>query len=131
VVGGQVSTLTHGPSFGYNLCFKYTKWDMRSILDIYVSRAFQCYKKLFNLMSFDLCNCSLKIQKFIETLTPKVGTHLGVCGFIPSHPSTFPRAWNVTPGLHFQHVPLQAFAFVTSPKPYGDITCIFNKNTIL
>ncbi len=35
-------------------------------------------------MGFDPCNCSLKIQEFIGTPTPKVGAHLGVWGFIPS-----------------------------------------------
>jgi hypothetical protein len=39
-------------------------------------------------MSFDPYNCSLKIRESIETQTPKVGAHLGVCGFIPSHPPT-------------------------------------------
>jgi hypothetical protein len=36
-------------------------------------------------MSFDPRNRLLQIQKSIETPTPKVGAHLGVCGFIPSH----------------------------------------------
>ncbi len=36
-------------------------------------------------MSFDLCNRSLKIWEFIVNLTPNVGIHLGVWGFIPSH----------------------------------------------
>jgi hypothetical protein len=35
-------------------------------------------------MSFDPCNCPLKIQEFIRTPTPKMGAHLEVCGFIPS-----------------------------------------------
>ncbi len=67
-------------------------------------------------MSFDPCNCFLKIRKSIGIPTPKVGTHLGVCGFIPSHPPTLLGAWNVIPELHFRHVPLQAFALVTNPK---------------
>ncbi len=36
-------------------------------------------------MNFDLSNYSLKIQKSIRILTPKVGVHLGMCGLIPSH----------------------------------------------
>jgi len=36
-------------------------------------------------MSFDPYNHPLEIQEFIGTPTPKVGTHLGVWGFIPSH----------------------------------------------
>jgi len=36
-------------------------------------------------MGFDPYNCSLKIQKSIGILIPKVGAHLGVWGFILSH----------------------------------------------
>jgi len=46
---------------------------------------FQWYKELFNPMSFDPWNTFLKIWNSIGILTPKVGVHLGVCGFIPSH----------------------------------------------
>jgi hypothetical protein len=34
-------------------------------------------------MNFDSYNHLLKILEFIETPTPKVGSHLGVWGFIP------------------------------------------------
>ncbi len=50
-------------------------------------------------MSFDPYNCPLKVWESIGTPTPKMGAHLGVWGFIPSHPLTFLGAWNVTPGL--------------------------------
>jgi len=33
-------------------------------------------------MSFDPCNRLLKIHESIKIPTPKVGAHLGVCGFI-------------------------------------------------
>jgi hypothetical protein len=36
-------------------------------------------------MNFDPCNRLLKIEESIEILIPKVGVHLGVWGFIPSH----------------------------------------------
>jgi hypothetical protein len=36
-------------------------------------------------MSFGPCNRLLKIMESIGTPTSKVGTHLGVWGFIPSH----------------------------------------------
>jgi hypothetical protein len=72
--------------------------------------------ELFNLMSFDLCDRPLKIRKSIGTLTCKGGAHLGVWRFIPSHSPTFPRAWNVTPGLHSWPTPLQALALVVSPR---------------
>jgi hypothetical protein len=43
-------------------------------------------------MGFDPYNRSLKMWEFIGTPIPKVGAHLGVWGFIPSHSPTFPRA---------------------------------------
>ncbi len=43
-------------------------------------------------MGFRPCNVSLKIQEPIGTPTPKVGVHLGVWGFIPSHYCTLSRA---------------------------------------
>ncbi len=39
-------------------------------------------------MGFDSCNRSLKIWESIRTPTPKMGAHLGVWGFIPSHSLT-------------------------------------------
>jgi len=66
-------------------------------------------------MSFDPYNCFLKIQESIGILTPNVGAHLGVWGFIPLHFLTLPRAWNVTLGLYFWLAPLQALALVVGP----------------
>ncbi len=40
-------------------------------------------------MSFDPCDHPLKIWESIETLIPKMGAHLGVWKFIPSHCPTF------------------------------------------
>jgi hypothetical protein len=84
MVGSHLANLTPDPSFGHNLCFKYPNGSYELILDIYVSKDFQWYKEFFYLMSFDLCNCPLKIWKSIKTPTPKVGVHLGVWRFIPS-----------------------------------------------
>jgi hypothetical protein len=64
MVESQIGNVTFGPSFGHNL--------YKTILDIYVQRDFQWYNKLFNPMSFDLCNRPLKIRKCIGTLTPKL-----------------------------------------------------------
>ncbi len=61
VVRSQIVNLTLGPSFDHNLCFRYPNGSSEPILDIYVPRAFQWYKECFNIMSFDSCNCSLKI----------------------------------------------------------------------
>jgi hypothetical protein len=87
------------PFFGHNLCFKYPNGSCESSLDIYVLKAFHCYKKTFNPMSFDPCNLLLKIWESIGTPTPKMGAHLGVLGFIPSHFPALSGAWNVIPGL--------------------------------
>jgi len=87
------------------------------IIDIYVSIYFQWYKELFNPMSFDYYNCLLKIHKSTGTLTPKVGAHLGVCGFIPSHSSTLLGTQNVILEFHSWPTSLQAFALVTSTRP--------------
>jgi hypothetical protein len=50
-------------------------------------------------MSFDSCNFPLKIRESIGTLIPKMGAHLGVWGFIPSHFLALLGTWNVTFGL--------------------------------
>jgi hypothetical protein len=56
VVENQIGTLTFTPSFGHNLCMKYSNGSCNPILNIYVSGSFQWYKKFFNPMSFDPCN---------------------------------------------------------------------------
>jgi hypothetical protein len=81
----QIGTLTPYPSFGHNLCFKYSNGSCEPILVSYISKYFQLYKKLFDPMSFDLWNTSLKIWDSMGIPIPKVGIHLGMCGFIPSH----------------------------------------------
>ncbi len=101
MIGSQIGNLTPDPSFGHNLCFRYPNGLCEPILDIYIPRAFQWYKELFNPMSFDPCNRSLKIWESIGIPTPKVGAHLGVWGFIPSHSLALSEAWNVTLGLTF------------------------------
>jgi hypothetical protein len=116
MVKSQIDNLIPNPSFGHNLCFKYSNGMWKPILDIYVLITYQWCEELFNLMSFDLWHCSLNIQESIGIPTPKVITHLGVCGFIPSHLPTLSGAWNVTPRLHFQLAPLQALTLVASPR---------------
>jgi len=116
MVGSQIVNLTLNLSFDYNLCVKCPNGSCEPILDIYASRAFQCYKELLNPMGFDPCNHSLKIWESTETPTPKVGAHLGVWGFILSHYLAFLGAWNMTPGLPFWPAPSQSFTLVMNPK---------------
>jgi hypothetical protein len=85
MVGNQICTLIPYPFFGHNLCFKYSNGSCELILYIYISKYFQQYKKFFNVMIFYLWNISLNIQVSIGIPIPKVGIHLGVCGFIHSH----------------------------------------------
>ncbi len=94
-VRSQIGNLTRNPSFGHNLCFRYSNGSCKPILNIYVLIAFQWYKELFNPMSLNPWNSFLKIWKSIGTLISKVGIHLGMWGFIPSHSPTLPGAWNV------------------------------------
>jgi hypothetical protein len=116
MVESQIVNLTPSLFFGHNLCFKYPNGSCKPILDIYVSRVFQWYKEVFNSMGFDPCNCCLNIQKSIKTPTPKVGAHLEVWGFIPSHSPTLLGASNVTHGLHSWPTPSQALVLVISPR---------------
>jgi hypothetical protein len=116
VVESQITYLTPDPYFGHNLCFKCSNGSCKPILDIYVSRTFQWYKKIFNPIGFDLCNRFLKIQESIIIIAPKMRTHLGGWRFIPSHSLTFPGAWDVTLELPSWLAPLQVLALVASPR---------------
>jgi hypothetical protein len=90
VVESQIVNLTLGPSFDHNFCFMYPNGSSEPISNIYIPRSFPGYKELFNLISFDPWNRPLKIRESIGTPIPKVKTHLGVWGFIPS---TFLHSW--------------------------------------
>jgi hypothetical protein len=116
MVWSQIGTLTPSPFLGHNFCFKYPNESCDPILNIFFSRSFWWYKGLFNPMSFDSWNFLLKIQESIRIPILKMGAHLGVCGFIPSHFPTFSGTWNMTPGLHFWPTPLQALALVASRR---------------
>jgi hypothetical protein len=53
VIGSQIGTLTPSPSFGHNLCYKYSNASCKPILNIFVSKKFQWYKENFNTMSIN------------------------------------------------------------------------------
>jgi hypothetical protein len=67
-------------------------------------------------MGLNPYDLSLKVQESIGTPTPKMGAHLGMWRFIPSHSPTFLETQDVTPGLLSWPAPLQAFTLVASPK---------------
>ncbi len=115
-VESQTSNLTFDLSFCHNLCFRSPNAQCKPILDIYVLKDFQWYKKHYNPLSFDPWNRSLKFWKFTKTPFPKVGVALGVWGFIPSQFPTLPRACDVTSGLLLGPQPCNPFYLGCKPK---------------
>ncbi len=116
MVKSQIGNLTLGPPFGHNLCFRCSNGWCKLILDIFVPRSFQRYKKLFKPLSFDPYNCPLKIWEFTGTPSPKVGVFLGVWGFIPSHSFALPGACGMTPEFFSWPATLQALCLGCKPK---------------
>jgi hypothetical protein len=116
LVGSQIASLTPGPSFGHNLCFRCPNEQWEIILDIYVLRAFQWYKERHKPLNFDPSSRSLKFWESSGTPSPKVGVALGVWGFTPSHFLTLPGVCDVTPGLPLGLHLCNPFALVASPK---------------
>jgi len=119
LVGSQTGSLIPDPSFGHNLCFRFSNEQWKLILDIYVPRAFQWYKERHKQLNFDPWNHSLKFRESTKTPYPKVGVALGVWRFTPSHFLTLPGpgVCDVTPGLSLGSHPCNPFALVMSPKP--------------
>jgi hypothetical protein len=117
VVRNLIVNLTPGLFFGHNLCFRCPNGSCKPILDIYISINFQWYEELFKPIGFDPWSCPLKVRESLGTLTPKVGVHLGVWGFILSHSLALSGAWDVTLRLPSWPETLQAFALVVSPRP--------------
>jgi hypothetical protein len=69
VVGSQTANLTPDLSFCHNLCFRCPNDSCKPIFDIYVSIAFQWYKKRHNARFFEPCNRTLKFRE--SWWTPK------------------------------------------------------------
>jgi len=116
MVGSQTTNLTPSVSFGHNLCFRCPNGQFEPILDIQISIAFQWYKELLKPLGFDPCNHSLNIRKSTETLTPKVGVHLGVWGFFP-HILFHSRGTRMRlPSLDLARTLASPFALVASPR---------------
>jgi len=141
VVGSQTGSLIPGPSFSHNLCFRCPNEQCELILDIYVPRTFQWYKKRHKPWSFDPWNCFLKFRESTGTPFPKVEVVLGVWGFTPSYSLTFSNTpgsvwcdsqassclglflgahpcslFTLTPEFPLGPQPCNPFALVASPK---------------
>jgi hypothetical protein len=84
VVGSQIASLTSGPSFMHNLCYKSPNGPCELIFDIYTFIAFQWYKEHPNVRCFDLCNPTLKFWE--SRRTPKSPFRECEC-----HPHTLPK----------------------------------------
>jgi hypothetical protein len=83
VVGSQTAslTLTPGPSFDHNLCYRCSNGSCKAIFDIYTSRPFQWYKEHIKARCFDLWNRALKLWESWRTPS----SHFWEC---ESHPHT-------------------------------------------
>jgi len=114
MVGSQIANLILNLFFGHNLCFRCPNGWCETILDIYVSIAFQWYKELLEPLGFDPCNHSPR--KSIGIPTPNMGVHLGVWTFFPSHSFALPGHENATPRFNFGPHPCKPFALVVSPS---------------
>jgi hypothetical protein len=77
VVGGQIASLTLGPSFAHNLGCKCPNGQCEAILDIYTSRPFQRYKEHFKARCFDPYNRTLSFWE--SRRTPS--SHFWECEF--------------------------------------------------
>jgi len=115
LVGSHIANLTPDPFFGHNLCFRCPNGQWKPILDIYVLRAFQWYKEFFKPLSFDPCNCPMKIRESTETPTPKMELpwDVRVHSLTPSHT---PRSMLCESRLPSWPTTLQTFALVASPR---------------
>ncbi len=106
VTGSQIANLTHGRCFGHNFCFNYPNGSYKPILDIYVSKYFQWYKKLLNPMCFDPFNHS----------NSQSGSSLGSVKVHSLTLSCTPKNMKCDSQASSRPTPLQALALVTSSK---------------
>jgi hypothetical protein len=66
VVGSQIASLTFGPFFDHNLCYRCPNGSCEAILDIDTSRPFQRYQERPNARCFDPCNHALSFLGVLE-----------------------------------------------------------------
>ncbi len=79
MVGSQIASLTPGPSFDHNLCYRCPNGSCEAMLDIYTSRPFQRYKEHIKARCFDPCNQALSFRE--SRRTPK--SHFRECEWRP------------------------------------------------
>ncbi len=103
-------------SFDHNLCFRCPNGSWEPILDIYVSIAFQWYKKFFESIIFDPYNRVLKIRKSIWDSNSHNGSSLGSVRVHSLTLFALLEACDVTLGPPFWPATLQALALVVSSR---------------
>jgi hypothetical protein len=94
LVGSQTDNLTPDPSFGHNLCFRCPNEQCEPILDIYIPRAFQWYKKMSQAIDFWSLKLLFEILGLHRDSISQSGSCLGsvrVHSFILPH--TFLHSW--------------------------------------
>jgi hypothetical protein len=84
VVGSQIASLTHGPSFAHNLSCRCPNDQCEAISDIYTSRPFQWHQEHPKARCFSPCCWTLNIRESRRTPNPQ----LWECEF---HPHTWPK----------------------------------------
>jgi len=99
VVRSQIANLTPGPSFGHNLCFKCSNGWCKPILDIYVSIAFQWYKKNPQSNGFWPLQSLLKNSRVHWDSNSPNGSYLGSVRVHSLTLSYTPRSKMCLPGL--------------------------------
>jgi hypothetical protein len=115
MVGSQIGSLTRGPSFGHNLCFKSRNGSCQLILNIYVPRIFNGIKYfsmqwiLTLTIAFWRFNSPLGLHPQSENSFGSVGVH---------SLTLFCTLGSMKCGsqAHFWPAPLQALALVVSPR---------------
>jgi len=116
VVENQIDKLIFDFSFSHNLCCKHSNGSCEPILDIYTLRAFQWYKKLFNLMGFPPFKWLFESLGVHRESNSQNGNPFGSMW---AHSLTLPcisESINVIPGLHSRFTLFHALAFVISPR---------------
>ncbi len=116
VLGSQIINLTPIFSFGHNLCFRCSNGRCEPILEICVSIAFQWYKEFFKAISFDPCNCTLKIWESIWDSNSQYGSSLGSVRVHSLTLFAFLGTCDVTLGSPSWPATLQPLALVASPR---------------
>jgi hypothetical protein len=79
VVGSQIVSLTHGPSFAHYLGCRCPNGSCEAILDMYTSRPFQWHQERSNVRRFGPCIRTLSFWESRRTIT----SHFWECGLHP------------------------------------------------